>query len=39
MQLLPALQWRYAVRQFNDEPLAAAEVEALIDATRLSASS
>ncbi|MBN7798328.1 nitroreductase family protein [Parahaliea mediterranea] len=38
MQLLPAMQWRYAVRQFNDERLAEQDVYDLIDATRLSAS-
>ncbi|WP_226664687.1 NAD(P)H-dependent oxidoreductase [Microbulbifer aggregans] len=38
MQVLSALQWRYAVRRFSEERLPASDVETLIEATRLSAS-
>ncbi|WGL15019.1 NAD(P)H-dependent oxidoreductase [Microbulbifer bruguierae] len=39
MQLLSALQWRYAVRRFTEQQLPSQVVEKLIEATRLSASS
>ncbi|PHS68618.1 MAG: NAD(P)H-dependent oxidoreductase [Methylophaga sp.] len=39
MKLLEALDWRYAVKQFSDEKISAAEVKALLNAARLSASS
>ncbi|MFV8781099.1 NAD(P)H-dependent oxidoreductase [Microbulbifer sp. SA54] len=38
MQVLSALQWRYAVRRFSEERLPAGDIETLVDATRLSAS-
>ncbi|MCK7596525.1 nitroreductase family protein [Microbulbifer sp. CAU 1566] len=38
LPVLSALQWRYAVRRFSDERLPAKDIEALIEATRLSAS-
>ncbi|WP_288132157.1 NAD(P)H-dependent oxidoreductase [Microbulbifer sp.] len=38
LPILSALQWRYAVHRFSDEQLPANDVEALIEATRLSAS-
>lgn len=39
MKLLEALDWRYAVKQFSDEKVTAVELKALLNATRLSASS
>ena len=39
MDILNALQWRYAVQQFSNEILDDAEVTSLLEATRLSASS
>jgi len=39
MKLLDALNWRYAVNQFSDEKITAAELKELLNATRLSASS
>ena len=39
MKLLEALDWRYAVKQFSDEKITAVELRALLNATRLSASS
>ncbi|MCB0220752.1 MAG: NAD(P)H-dependent oxidoreductase [Chrysiogenetes bacterium] len=39
MDLMNALEWRYAVRKFSDEVLSEMEVAALLDVTRLSASS
>ena len=39
MKLLEALDWRYAVKQFSDEKIAALELKDLLNATRLSASS
>lgn len=39
MDLMNALEWRYAVRKFSDEVLSEMEVTALLDVTRLSASS
>lgn len=39
MKLLAALNWRYAVKRFSDEKLATTDVKALLDMTRLSASS
>ena len=39
MNLMNALEWRYAVRKFSDEVLSDMEVAALLDVTRLSASS
>ena len=39
MHILQALNWRYAVRQFSDQVLTEQQVDALLEATRLSASS
>lgn len=39
MKLLEALNWRYSVKRFSDEELATADVKALLEMTRLSASS
>jgi nitroreductase/dihydropteridine reductase len=39
MKLLEALDWRYAVKQFSNEKIAAVELKNLLNATRLSASS
>lgn len=39
MQLLHALNWRYAVRKFNDTKLPETLINTLLEATRLSASS
>jgi nitroreductase/dihydropteridine reductase len=39
MKLLEALDWRYVVKQFSDEKIAAGQLETLLNATRLSASS
>lgn len=39
MELMNALEWRYAVRRFAEDRLEEAEVRALLEATRLSASS
>ncbi|MFC1748605.1 NAD(P)H-dependent oxidoreductase [Pseudomonadota bacterium] len=38
MNLIKALEWRYAVRQFSSEPIDEQQVQALLTATRLSAS-
>ncbi len=39
MKVLDALDWRYAVKQFSDEKITAAELKDLLNAARLSASS
>jgi len=39
MNILDALDWRYAVKKFSDEKISAAELKQLLNATRLSASS
>ncbi len=39
MKLLDALHWRYAVKQFSDEKITAAELKKLLNMARLSASS
>lgn len=39
MTLLDALHWRYAVKQFSDKKVANEELNTLLEATRLSASS
>lgn len=39
MQLLQALNWRYAVKKFSEDKVSSVELRALLDATRLSASS
>ncbi|GAA6133944.1 NAD(P)H-dependent oxidoreductase [Oceaniserpentilla sp. 4NH20-0058] len=39
MNVLDALNWRYAVRQFSDEKITSAELKGLLNAVRLSPSS
>lgn len=39
MNIISALSWRYAVREFSDEKLSDAQLQPLLEATRLSASS
>lgn len=39
MNLINALNWRYAVREFSSETIAPQQLQQLLDATRLSASS
>lgn len=39
MNILEALQWRYAVKKFSDEKVTKSALRTLLDATRLSASS
>ncbi len=39
MNLINALNWRYAVREFSSETIAPEQLQQLLDATRLSASS
>jgi nitroreductase/dihydropteridine reductase len=39
MNLINALNWRYAVREFSSETIALEQLQQLVDATRLSASS
>lgn len=39
MNLLEALDWRYAVKQFSDEKIPAEDLRTLLEATRMSASS
>ena len=39
MNLINALNWRYAVREFSSEIIAPEQLQLLLDATRLSASS
>lgn len=39
MTLLPALQWRYAVKQFSQQKVPAHQLKTLLESTRLSASS
>ncbi len=39
MNLINALNWRYAVREFSSEKIAPGQLQQLLDATRLSASS
>ena len=39
MNLIDALHWRYAVKQFSEEKITATELKQLLDAARLSASS
>jgi nitroreductase / dihydropteridine reductase len=39
MQLIEALQWRYAVKRMNGEKVPAEKIEKILDAIRLSASS
>lgn len=39
MNVIDALNWRYAVREFSTEVIAPAQLQQLLDATRLSASS
>lgn len=39
MNIIDALNWRYAVREFSTEAIAPAQVQQLLDATRLSPSS
>ena len=39
MHILQALNWRYAVRKFSDQVLTEQQVDTLLEATRLSASS
>ena len=39
MELLKALQWRYAVHQFTDEKISAEQIQNLLEATRLAPTS
>src|SRR5688572_5440497 len=39
MNFIHALHWRYAVREFSDNVIAQEQLQKLLDATRLSASS